>query len=67
MKIRKRVFHKAKLISQTGDVSPVCADVVPRAINLKKASWTLRWEAVTCRACLRRRPKEEPTTTGEKA
>lgn len=57
MKSKPRIYHKAKLMSQDGDVSPVCADV-PKAINLKTATWTLRWEAVTCKKCLERKPDE---------
>jgi len=40
----------AKLISPNGDVSPLCADV-PRVLDLRKESWTLRNEAVTCQKC----------------
>lgn len=55
---RRRIYHKAKLVAENGDVSPVCADPVPKAIDMKKASWTIQWGEVTCRACLRRKPKE---------
>lgn len=48
--------HMAKMFNQHGGASPVCADK-PRAINLKRATWTIRWEAVTCEKCLAR--KEE--------
>ena len=43
-------YHMADKISGRG-VSPLCAKT-PRAINLKRASWTLREEAVTCAKCL---------------
>jgi len=52
------LYHKAKYINEEGGVSPVCADI-PRAINLKHATWTNRWEAVTCKKCLARKPDEE--------
>ncbi len=43
--------HKAHLVNDKGGVSPVCAER-PRAIDLKRATWTNRWEAVTCKKCL---------------
>lgn len=54
-KLATKTIHKAKHVNNNGDVSPLCADK-PRAINLKVASWTLRWEAVTCKKCLERKP-----------
>jgi hypothetical protein len=47
-----KIVHMAKLISSTGGVSPWCAKT-PRRINLKKALWTNRWEAVTCARCVK--------------
>jgi len=47
----EKEIHRAKLVSQNGDVSPLCAEV-PKALNLKKESWTNRDEAVTCKKCL---------------
>ncbi len=44
-------YHLAKLWSTKGDVSPLCAKT-PRKIDLRKESWTLRPEAVTCKRCL---------------
>lgn len=44
------IRHFAKLISPTGGVSPLCAKK-PRAINMKRASWTLGEKAVTCKKC----------------
>jgi len=43
--------HKSHLINKRGGVSPLCA-TTPRAINLKKDSWTLTDSAVTCAKCL---------------
>lgn len=48
--------HMARLFNQRGGVSPVCA-ARPRAIDLKRATWTLGWHRVTCKKCLKR--KEE--------
>lgn len=45
-----KTIHMAALISPTGEVSPLCAKR-PKAIDLTKASWTNRSEAVTCRRC----------------
>ncbi len=47
----QRIVHRAKLINERGGVSPLCART-PRAINLKRATWVLRDEAVTCPRCL---------------
>jgi hypothetical protein len=49
-----KIYHKAKYINEKGGVSPLCAEK-PRAINLKRATWTNRWEAVTCEKCLEKR------------
>jgi hypothetical protein len=46
-----KIYHKAKMINDKGGVSPVCAEK-PRAIDLTRATWTNRWEAVTCKKCL---------------
>lgn len=49
-----KVCHKAKFIAQdeSGDVSALCyAD--PHRIDLAKATWTIRQEAVTCSKCLK--------------
>jgi hypothetical protein len=55
MKIRvvtmAKVIHLAHLISTKGDVSPICREQ-PRRINLKRETWTIRKEAVTCPKCL---------------
>lgn len=46
-----RPYHRGTLINQRGGVSVLCF-ASPRAINLKRASWTNRDEAVTCPKCL---------------
>lgn len=45
-----KVIHRAKHVSPTGRVSPLCAPK-PRAIDLTRAGWTLRDDAVTCPRC----------------
>jgi hypothetical protein len=52
-------IHRAKLISDKGDVSPLCA-TKPRKLNLKVETWTNRDEAVTCPKCLAKLPKKLP-------
>ena len=47
-----RPIHMGKLVSPEGHVSPLCAKV-PRPIDLEKATWTNRPEAVTCPRCKR--------------
>lgn len=54
----QKIYHMAKLIGPNGEVSPLCADR-PRKINLRRALWTLRAEAVTCAKC-RKRLSEQP-------
>ena len=48
-----KVYHKAKLVSPEGDISPLCA-TNPRKLNLKKELWALNDNAVTCKQCLKR-------------
>lgn len=48
---KARVRHMARAIREDGAVSPLCAKT-PRAINMKKESWVLRLEAVTCQKCI---------------
>ena len=48
--MRPKIYHKAKLIRGDGAVSALCFSR-PRAIDLSKASWTNRDEAVTCEKC----------------
>lgn len=46
-----RVYHRAALIDGQGRVSALCSPK-PRAINMKRATWTNRDEAVTCPKCI---------------
>lgn len=46
-----KTVHLAKLISETGAVSPLCARR-PRALNLSKESWTIVNSGVTCERCI---------------
>lgn len=45
-----KIYHMAAKINEAGNVSALCY-ARPRAIDLRKASWTIRPEAVTCRKC----------------
>ncbi len=55
-------MHKAKHIGPQGQVSPLCAPK-PRALDLKRAGWTIRPEAVTCKKCLAIMATTEPAKT----
>jgi len=46
----KKVYHRAMFVDPDGNVSALCFRT-PRAIDLKKALWTNRDEAVTCPSC----------------
>lgn len=48
-----KIYHMAALIDRNGNVSPLCA-AKPKPINLKKATWMNRREAVTCPRCRKR-------------
>ncbi len=48
--MKVKPIHLIKMVSPEGLVSPVCAEP-PRALNLKRETWTLRLQAVTCEAC----------------
>jgi hypothetical protein len=48
----QKIYHRAKHIRSDGAVSALCFKT-PRKINLKRALWTIRDEAVTCRKCLK--------------
>jgi hypothetical protein len=48
----KRVFHLARMIDGRGEVSALCFSR-PRAINLRRASWVLSPNRVTCPKCKR--------------
>lgn len=51
LKIRR--IHRAKSVNEHGAVSALCFEK-PHAIDLKKATWTIRDDAVTCPACLKK-------------
>lgn len=46
----QKPYHLAHLMTERGDVSALCFDR-PRPIDLTRASWTIRPEAVTCPKC----------------
>lgn len=46
-----RIYHRGSLINPRGGVSALCF-AKPRAIDMKRATWTNRDEAVTCPKCL---------------
>ena len=54
----KKIYHLAKLISQDGDVSPLCAKN-PKKIKLERELWTTDLKAVTCKECLKILRKEQ--------
>ncbi len=47
---KPKIIHRAAKIAGDGRVSPLCAEK-PRAINLKRATWTLQPDVVTCPKC----------------
>ena len=47
-----KIYHKAKKVNAKGQVSALCF-MSDRPIDLTKASWTNRNEAVTCQKCLK--------------
>jgi len=49
--IKNKIIHRGLLLDKKGNVSALCFKR-PKAISLKKASWTIRNEAVTCKKCL---------------
>jgi hypothetical protein len=49
---KTKPVHRAKLIRDDGGVSPLCAPR-PRVIDLTRATWTNRDDAVTCARCLK--------------
>ena len=49
---KPKLYHMGKWVTPEGDVSALCFDT-PRAIDIKKASWTSRPQAVTCPKCKR--------------
>jgi hypothetical protein len=50
---RPKVYHLAAKTDAAGNVSALCY-TTPHAIDLSRASWTIRREAVTCPRCRRR-------------
>jgi len=46
----QKIYHRASKVNAKGQVSALCFKS-PRAIDLKKALWTIRDEAVTCQKC----------------
>lgn len=50
--LRSKVVHMACKVTHSGAVSALCFSK-PRAIDLSKATWTTRDEAVTCPKCKR--------------
>ncbi len=54
----RKLYHMADKINARGGVSALCY-AEPRVINLRRARWTLRPEAVTCPAC-RKKLEERP-------
>ena len=53
-----KIYHKANKRSQTGGVSALCFKT-PRSINMNRATWTFRDEAVTCKKCLKKIRREK--------
>lgn len=52
MRLPRKTVHMADKINERGDVSAKCF-LVPKRIDLKRATWTIRPGAVTCRHCKR--------------
>lgn len=50
---RPKRLHMADKVDQHGNVSALCFGA-PRPIALRRASWTIRPDAVTCPACKQR-------------
>lgn len=48
---KPKIYHRGDKINNAGGVSALCF-VKPKAIDLSKATWTNRDEAVTCKKCL---------------
>ncbi len=62
---KPKVYHRAHLVSERG-VSALCFRR-PRSIDLRRATWTNRDDAVTCKKCLAiiaERPTSPDTTAG---
>lgn len=52
-----RPYHMAHLVREDGQVSALCFER-PRAIDLTRARWTIRPEAVTCPKCRAKLPPQ---------
>lgn len=48
--LRPRLYHFGDKIREDGSVSALCFKV-PKPVDLRRASWTIRAEAVTCPQC----------------
>lgn len=48
----EKLYHRGSLVDNNGRVSALCF-AKPRPIDLSKAMWTNRDEAVTCPKCLK--------------
>lgn len=48
---KPRIVHFAALFNKRGGASAACSES-PRAINMRRATWSISWDAVTCKACL---------------
>ncbi len=47
---KPKIYHRAKYMSAAGGVSALC-HAKPRPIDIKKQSWTIVDEHVTCPKC----------------
>lgn len=63
---KAKVYHRASKIAPNGDVSALCF-ARPRAIDLSKALWTIRDEAVTCPKCLAEMDRRHESASAESA
>ena len=48
-KIKRAVVHMAQMVSEHGDISPVCAGTNPVIVSVQ--AWTLQPSRVTCQKC----------------
>lgn len=61
---RERIFHRAQFMGESPDVSALCYPE-PRAINFRKAGWTMCNESVTCSRCRALLPSLPPSEQRE--
>lgn len=59
-----KLIHRASLINGHGRVSALCFNE-PRAIDLVRATWTNRDEAVTCKRCLQKMSERRASTVDD--